>query len=247
MYMYAYKQGTQGGKALIHALDGKMIRHEKSHFIGHPAKTVINWGSVYLPAQVAACRIINRNVSACVDKLAFFTDMKDTGLCPAFTTSKEEAQAWADNRTVVCRTLLSASGGRGIVLAKSPDQVVPAPLYTRYVPKDKEYRIHFFKWEDAYFAQRKALRRDEHRPAQPNWAVRNHANGFIYAHEGVETPDNVIDAARVTINTMKLDFGAVDVLYTKNKRAVVLEVNTAPGLEGWTLEGYTRAFKELPA
>jgi D-alanine-D-alanine ligase-like ATP-grasp enzyme len=42
-----------------------------------------------------------------------------------------------------------------------------------------------------------------------------------------------------------LDFGAVDVIWNeKQQRAYVLEVNTAPGLEGQTVDDYARGIKE---
>jgi D-alanine-D-alanine ligase-like ATP-grasp enzyme len=78
----------------------------------------------------------------------------------------------------------------------------------------------------------------------PNWQVRNHANGFIYARENVNPPQCVIDAAKIVFNKCtELDFGAVDVIYNaKQDRAYVLEINSAPGLEGQTLQDYADYF-----
>jgi D-alanine-D-alanine ligase-like ATP-grasp enzyme len=43
-----------------------------------------------------------------------------------------------------------------------------------------------------------------------------------------------------------LDFGAADVLFNaRRNQAYVLEVNTAPGLEGQTVNDYAEAFKEM--
>jgi D-alanine-D-alanine ligase-like ATP-grasp enzyme len=43
-----------------------------------------------------------------------------------------------------------------------------------------------------------------------------------------------------------LDFVAVDVVWNEHeKQAYVLEINTAPGLEGATVESYARKFTEL--
>ena len=42
-----------------------------------------------------------------------------------------------------------------------------------------------------------------------------------------------------------LDFGAVDVLWNeRQQKAYVCEVNTAPGLEGITLDNYLKEIKE---
>jgi D-alanine-D-alanine ligase-like ATP-grasp enzyme len=43
-----------------------------------------------------------------------------------------------------------------------------------------------------------------------------------------------------------LDFGAVDVIYNRAQdKAYVLEVNTAPGLEGSTLDNYVEAIQKV--
>ena len=52
--------------------------------------------------------------------------------------------------------------------------------------------------------------------------------------------------ATAAVEALCLDFGAVDVVWnaTKNK-AFVLEVNTAPGVEGTTLEEYKEYFENV--
>ena len=73
----------------------------------------------------------------------------------------------------------------------------------------------------------------------PNWQVRNHANGFIYGRIGIAPPSCVLEVAMETFRKFDLDFGAVDVIYTENiNRAYALEINTAPGLEGQTVISY---------
>jgi glutathione synthase/RimK-type ligase-like ATP-grasp enzyme len=54
------------------------------------------------------------------------------------------------------------------------------------------------------------------------------------------------EAAIRTVEILGLDFGAVDIIWNKKQdRYYVLEVNTAPGLEGETVVRYANAFKEL--
>jgi D-alanine-D-alanine ligase-like ATP-grasp enzyme len=53
----------------------------------------------------------------------------------------------------------------------------------------------------------------------------------------------VTSEAIKAVNCLGLYFGAADVIWNdKEQRAYVLEVNTAPGLEGTTLENYANAF-----
>ena len=48
------------------------------------------------------------------------------------------------------------------------------------------------------------------------------------------------------IKALGLDFGAVDIIYNEAEdQHYVLEVNTAPGLEGTTLQKYTEAILEM--
>ncbi|WP_206690231.1 hypothetical protein, partial [Streptococcus pseudopneumoniae] len=42
----------------------------------------------------------------------------------------------------VARKLLNSSEGKGIEIFTLNDPVPSAPLYTQYIPKKKEYRVH---------------------------------------------------------------------------------------------------------
>ena len=112
----------------------------------------------------------------------------------------------------------------------------------RFVFKKHEYRVHATQ-KKAFFVQQKK-KRDGVEDA--NFQIRNHQNGFIYAHKDVGVPDFVKKMACDAIINLGLDFGAVDIIYNeKNNRWVVLEVNTAPGLSGETLNRYVEMIKEL--
>jgi hypothetical protein len=166
---------------------------------------------------------------------------------PEFTTSHVEAQMWLNGgSTVVERHILNGNSGAGIVLVE-PDGGVGisrAPLYVKYVPKKQEYRVHVCGGQ-AVDIQRKARRKDVEDDAI-NWKIRNHDNGFIFArNEGDVVPPDVIVQSVNAVNLLGLAFGAVDVIFNeKEQKAYVLEVNTAPGLSGTTLEGYLSRFKD---
>ena len=75
--------------------------------------------------------------------------------------------------------------------------------------------------------------------------IRNHHNGWVFCRADIEEPANLRTIARSAIGTLSLDFGAVDIIYNqKSNKLFVLEVNTAPGLEGTTLQKYTEAILE---
>lgn len=249
MNIIPYKAGSEGAKALAQALGVKRIKTEGSKFKGAAHKVVVNWGNSKLPAEILKCTILNlpEAVSKASNKLSFFKAMAEAGVSvPAFTESPQDVQEMlANGKTVVARTILNGHSGAGIVLLEGEVQVVKAPLYVEYVPKKEEYRVHVFRGE-VVDVQRKARKKDVP-DDQVNWKIRNLANGFIFARgEDVlgAVPEDVLVQAQRSAEAVGLDFGAVDVIYNdKQRKAYVLEVNTAPGLTGATLEGYVQRLK----
>src|SRR5690606_32924060 len=77
-----------------------------------------------------------------------------------------------------------------------------------------------------------------------NFMIRNHRNGFIFQRNEITIPADVEVQATKAFEASGLDFGAVDVIWNEHEgRAYVLEINSAPGLEGTTLDNYVAAFK----
>lgn len=256
--IYAYKQGSASALALARGLGIKVIKHEGSKFRGGALKKVINWGCSQLPANVLQCDVFNHPIAVALaaNKLSTFKkfqewnnypeddDCPDINF-PPLTEDAQDVQVWLDNgHTVVARHKLSGHSGEGIELL-SGDVVIPeAPLYVRYIKKSQEFRVHVLVGE-VVDVQRKARSKDV--PDEDvNWQVRNHANGFIYVREGFETPESIKEQAVLAVNALGLDFGAVDIIWNDpEQKPYVLEVNTAPGLTGQTLQGYIDRFKEL--
>lgn len=258
MQLYAYKEGSQGAKALAQGLGIKRIKHVGSKFKGSQRKLVINWGCSELPPEVMKCRVFNNPaaVKLASNKLSFFRRMCEHNegqphgqprvSIPDYTADKEVVVGWlVEGATVVARQKLQGHSGEGIVIIKPGERIVDAPLYVKYVPKQSEWRIHVLDGV-VVDIQRKARNR-EVADENVNWAVRNHANGFVYTrNEGVAPPAMVEEQAILAVQVCGLDFGAVDIIYNDyRKLAYVLEINTAPGLTGSTLDGYVERFNVL--
>lgn len=247
IFIHPYKTGSESAKVLAGAIGAKRLKLEGSRFKAKAGRVVINWGCSTLPAEVLKCRVINHPnaVAIAANKLKAFAAMDTKARIPHYTADVIVAKEWlAAGFTVVCRTILNGNSGAGIVLAENEEQLVKAPLYVKYVPKKQEYRIHVRDGE-VVDVQRKA-RRKETPDDKVNWKIRNHDNGFIFARNDVACPEDVTEQAVAAVKAVGLDFGAVDVIFNdKEKQAYVLEINTAPGLSGTTLEGYAAAFLKL--
>ena len=215
MKIIPYKMASASAKALASALGVRRIRHEGPR-MHRGEDIIINWGSSTITREIRATRLLNppEVVARSINKLTTFECLKEAGVVvPDFTTDRVVAERWIqEGKKVVCRTKLRSYGGDGIVIATSVDELVDAPLYVRYYPKDQEYRVHVMQGQ-AFFTQRKA-RKLEVPDEQVNWQVRNLAGGFIYANQDVEAPPSVTEVAVAVCRGLSLDFGAVDILVT---------------------------------
>lgn len=252
-FVFPYKKGSESAKNLANKMNAKRIRVEGTRFKAGDNKVVINWGASKMPEQCLKGEVLNHPdaVGLVANKLHFFNAVADYNaaregvdqvLVPEFTTDKDVAKKWGS--TIVAREKLTGHSGEGIVLYEPDEDIGDAPLYVRYIPKKQEYRIHVLK-DKVVDVQRKARHREVPNE-RVNWKIRNHHNGFIFArNEDAPVPDCVKEQAVRAVMATGLDFGAVDIVYNeKQGKAYVLEINTAPGLAGTTLENYAKNFKE---
>lgn len=238
----AYNAGSRSARALADALGGRVLRTQGSRFQPRRGDCVITWGGGG-SVHSGRCRTFNgAGLNTATNKLSCFNILSAAGVSiPRFWINQAEIPD--DAFPIVCRTVLNGHSGAGIVIANARDELVRAPLYVEYKKKQDEYRIHVLGGE-VISVQRKALRQGEGRPAEPDFRVRNLANGFVFVRGDVNPPEAVLEQARQSIIATGLDFGAVDVIWNeRERRAYVLEINTAPGLEGQTVEDYAAAFR----
>ena len=105
-----------------------------------------------------------------------------------------------------------------------------------FIDKVSEYRVTFVQGRVCWVAKKT--------PGNPQDVAWNVARGGRF--DNVRFGDWPLRAIRISHEAFMLsglDFGAVDVRIRGN-RAVVLEVNSAPGLEGASLEIYSTKIKE---
>lgn len=242
--IFPYRQGSASALALAAALNGRVLRLQGSTFVPRSGDVIINWGHTS-PANFITLN--GGSIQSASNKLHFFRTMRDAGhadIIPPFWETQGNIPD--DAFPIVCRSVLAGHSGDGIHIADTRNDLVPAPLYVKYMKKKDEYRVHLGKngGNVSVIAVQKKARRSDVPDTDVNWKVRNHQNGFIYKRNNINPPTCVIEAARQALLSTDLDFGAVDVIYNANSgRAYVLEINTAPGLEGTTVEDYANYFR----
>lgn len=243
---------SRGARRLSQATGWPRIKKDGSEYPGPQANTVLlNWGNSGVDDILRITYPwINfpTHVKMVTNKRNFFRMMREEGLShiiPPFTVSKEEALHWLyDGHTVVVRHKLTGHSGAGIEIVTPSHPLPDAPLYVLYMPKKWEFRVHILDGQVIDVQQKK--RKKDVPDEEVNWAVRNRSGGFIYARENLEVPPRVFEVANAAMHATPLDFGAIDVLWNgANQRATVLEINTAPGLQGTTVTKYAEAFKKF--
>lgn len=208
----------------------RVVRANRLTAVARSYSRVINWGCSDIPVPVT----LNNSdaVAVAVNKLRFAVrNARKPWALPA-TPYRATAEAWLDQpgAKVMCRTLLTSHSGRGIVVARSKEQLVDAKLYTLYIKKRGEFRAHVVNGKVIALQQkRKRSGVEDYDPL-----VRSAANGWVYAINNVDRDmlpsdweESVVDA----VESCGLEFGAVDFLVPQDADTLyVLEVNTAPGL-----------------
>lgn len=249
-----YNMASEGAKLLANRLKCVRIRREQSKYVYKDKDIIINWGCSSRPPHIPeGATVINpfRAVANAVDKYkALFEMDKYEVNVPAFTPNIDIARNWVESGyKVVCRTIVNGARGDGIVIAEELGEVVPAPLYTKYIKKKKEYRVHV-AFGRIVSVSRKVLRPDYNKDFV-NWHVRNFDNGFIFQEydkngrlERDNCPGCVFHVALEAVRALGLHFGGVDVIYNESQDiAYVLEVNSSPGLMDATGEHYMEAIQ----
>lgn len=245
-----YRQASKSAKTLAEELGGKVVRLQNSSYLPRASDFIVNWGnSKHVDYSTDLETPVVNDCMRCEleyahNKLNFFQTFSGSSPLPPFWTNKEDIPD--DQFPIVCRTKLTGHSGAGIVIASDRDNLVNCQLYVKYIPKKEEYRVHLgLRKSGPIYIQRKARRLS---CSDPNWQVRNHSNGFVYVQASQDDKNlaAVVEAAQEVFSALRLDFGAVDVIYNEYlERAYVLEINTAPGLEGTTGKKYAEYFRSF--
>ena len=239
-----YKAGSQSARELVRSLSPKAVMKRQTTPL-KGKKLMLNWGHSNPAFNTVGATILNTPAAVAVasNKLKALVKMQAEGVnVPDFTTDVNVARTWIEEeRIVLCRTLLRSNSGKGIVVAKELDDLVSAPLYVKYVRKEKEYRLHVFRGQviDVIEKRRRSGFQENNNYSK---YIRSCDAGWVFCRDNIEINDVTRTQAVAAVAALGLDFGAVDIVINKkDNKPVVLEVNTAPGLVGTTITRYKDA------
>lgn len=177
-----------------------------------------------------------------VNKLEQYRWFEEQGLSTIeHTTDKQVAMEWLADGVVIGRQLLMSSCGKGIVLMDCPDKTYPScPVYTKYKKKKREFRVHVYKDKVVAIVEKK-LRSGWTGPRDTH--IRNLANGYVFCSVAPETvPEGLQELAIAGGRVVQSDFKGVDIGYNEKANCLFLiEVNSAPGIEGSNINSYLKA------
>lgn len=259
--IYPYTMDSSSSKELQIALAGQGIKcirvYEDGNYRPRATDLIVNWGTPRAPDwnyhEDGGFLNLPESVHCASNKLTTMLEFAERGIRqPQFTESSSEAMEQVSGGSrVLGRRLLNSSGGKGIVEfslrdnpALLPEDFEGIPLFTKYIPKVAEYRIHVFN-EQVIDIQRKRRSREALANEEVNPRIRNHSNGWVFIRENYAPDSSVLAIAISAVDVLGLDFGAVDIIVDKHAIPYVLEVNTAPGLEGATINSYVTAILQV--
>lgn len=214
------------------------VRKDSVRYKRRPSDMILAWGPTAPCPHTDAQQEAAKRVAS--DKLLSFTCFLGAGVAtPEWTTEKATAMAW--NKDYLARTLLRSHSGKGIVMVAAGQEPPQAKLYVQYKKKKHEYRVHVFQSAVIDVTQKKRRTGFENRNNQ----IRNHQNGWVYCRENIQEPADLRPLALAACAAIGLNSGAVDIIWNEHEnKCYVLEINTAPGIEGTTCKKYSNSILE---
>jgi len=238
-YRMASTSGRLLKEALLHEGIDCIRRTVDSNKPIKPSDLLIYYGGTGIYQSKQGGRI-NTNRDYAQNKLSSLRKLQEDNLSTVeWTTDPQVAATWP---TTVARATLTGHSGQGITIHEQGQPLPTVPLYTKYIKKTFECRIHVFNGSviDAQIKRRKQGAENADN------LVRNIHTGWVYCREDYTPEEPAKTLSIAAVNSLQLDFGAVDLIYNQHyNQYYILEVNTAPGLEGTTLTNYVKAIKHV--
>lgn len=242
--------GSRSGREISSRLEALRVYPDRN-YNPREGDLIINWGNARVPdwyerAMSVGARMLNHpaNVNTASNKLLAFRQLQALGIpIPEFTTDWNVASDWDEDGwegKVYVRDVLRGHSGVGIRTYNDYQALPHSLLYVKGIENHGEYRLHVFNGEVIDYRKKRRAREDE--PTEEQDLVRSHDNGWIFTMENLRRLGRIQDLATEAVHALGLDFGAVDIIKDEDGAVYVLEVNTACGVEGTTIDNYINSF-----
>lgn len=124
-------------------------------------------------------------------------------------------------------------GGTDIRLCGTPASVrywsARRDFWTQVIPNDREFRVWVYR-----SAHLGTYEKVKVRAGRPGFG-RNYRNGYAFQLVASDqVPRAAVEIGKAAVKALGLDFGAVDIIHGEDEQYYVLEVNSAPGVQGDT-------------
>lgn len=210
-------------------------------FIPHPSEndTLIRWGSrinSYMDDEFSTVVNNCEALALCSDKIAATEAMDIAGINVPEYSDDPFALIEQFGYPLLGRKRHHARGTDIKLILQERDLRRPCDYYVRYIPTNREYRVHVVAGE-VIRIQGKYL---DIRAQQVPW-MRNYATGYRFRTPRMRLREDRLEASVAAVKSLGLDFGAVDLIVADDGSCYVLEVNTAPSCSPLTLGAYATA------
>lgn len=255
--LWSYSMKSTIARTIAHRLGGLMIKHARSTYRYTPGDIIVNWGASSVPSAFPVSLNQPEAVSVCCSKIRSYTALAARGVPTCeWTTSAAVARSWSSSRhRVYARSRDSGARGQGISVIQpgmSWDEQMANALatgdirfFTKGIDNEREFRVYVVGGSIT-----SVLEKRRREGTNPSGDVRSHGDWVFARTLRSPVPDSLLQYSKEAVNALGLDFGGVDICLDRASGApVVLEVNSAPGLDAPTsqtefVEGLARLIKE---
>jgi len=221
---------------------------------------VVNWGSIYEPPRAASLNqrivydkhrqlVLMRDATPTIPVPHFWTGLPSPSEGLSLLTRRRNHVGGRDIRLIEPTAEVRTRRPCKCVCGHDHETVSVAPggypqstadYFTQYVKKDREFRVHVFKGA--------VLRIAEKKPTNVKDVVWNAENAHFHYYQSDGPRDlraQLVQHSIRAVAALGMDFGAVDVIWTKKLGFHVLEVNSAPSIydNEHTLQAYVQAIQ----
>lgn len=245
--LYPYRVYSKSVRLLASTLkSGLNIRHDGAYRYVK-GDVIVNWGNSTVPTWMtdeAHENMLNKPefVGIASHKIKCLNKLTSAGV-PTLTYTTDQTIARLHTGPVYVRSVLQGHSGRGITIVNPGEHMPKAPLYTFGIENHGEYRVHVFKDKVIGYQKKSRLRDDMDQEGRED-LIRTLSNGWIFRRGHLRKLGRIEDLARFAIQSLNLDFGAVDIIMDEKGNVFVLEINTAVGLSDSTITEYVEALTE---